>query len=313
MTAQMPCSLMFNVFKDFGRLNYRSLASIILTDRTLYDGRSPRSRIDEKTWLSRNVVHAPAGSIPEAYFEDFSKSAQSVAAHLKSTRGAGLSNEEIIGYFSGEGALRMAQTLEACHLDRTIYENIVNKVMRLQLPSSAGLVELLLIHFIATGCIGNPYRSAEYTLGYAQNTLGVQFRTSMATFAEVDGPDEEDDVQLCLFRMVGNKLKGKPYRLDPEGTEIGALSTSRSSINDVDPTVSGHHLRIWRGPGGHWYAEGLNSKNGTVLISGEDDSMRVVEPPRDKREGFASGAVPIAPGDQLVLGGATVFMVMQTV
>ena len=41
--------------------------------------------------------------------------------------------------------------------------------------------------------------------------------------------------------------------------------------------------------------------------------MRVVEPPRDKREGFASGAVPIAPGDQLVLGGATVFMVMQTV
>ena len=103
----------------------------------------------------------------------------------------------------------------------------------------------------------------------------------MATFAEVDGPDEEDDVQLCLFRMVGNKLKGKPYRLDPEGTEIGALSTSRSSINDVDPTVSGHHLRIWRGPGGHWYAEGLNSKNGTVLISGEDDSMRVVEPPRD--------------------------------
>src|SRR5699024_1357249 len=119
----------------------------------------------------------------------------------------------------------------------------------------------------------------------------------------------------CLFRIKDGRIKGAPYYLNPgeEGTEIGSLSTARYSINDVEDTVSSRHARIWRALDGHWFIEGLESKNGTILVSGADRREVVVEPPRSERAGFASRPVEIRPSDELVLGRDTVFMVMEGV
>ena len=79
---------------------------------------------------------------------------------------------------------------------------------------------------------------------------------------------------LGLLRMVGGLVSGGLHWVQPlsDGVEIGALALGPDDINDVEPDVSGHHLRIWCNEAGRWCVQGLGSSNGTVLISGEDGS-----------------------------------------
>lgn len=73
--------------------------------------------------------------------------------------------------------------------------------------------------------------------------------------------------------------------------------------------VSRHHARI-RHDGGRWYVEGTGSTNGTVLVSGADRSEIVVEPPADERGGWTGESVAIRPGDELVFGKSTRYVVI---
>lgn len=54
----------------------------------------------------------------------------------------------------------------------------------------------------------------------------------------------------------------------------------------------------------------MGSKNGTVLISGADRREVVVEPPADEREGWESKPVTVRPGDELVFGKSTRYVVI---
>ena len=315
MDQPTPTFIMFETLKDFGSLSYKDLAGIILTDRPVYDGRSPRSRIDDKTWVSRYLVHAPLGAVPEQFFTDFGTSARTLANQLKSGRGMQRTNGEIIDHFGFSVAETMKRSLDAYGLDGAIYLNVLRRIVGMRDEGEAAIVDLLLLHFLVTGCTGDARRAADYTLEFAQNTLGVSFRTRMPAAIDVEEDLEEREIYLCLFRIQDGRLKGAPYYLNPgeDGTEIGSLATKQYSINDVEDTVSGHHLAIWRDGRGTWYAEGLGSKNGTVLVSGADRSEIVIEPPRRSGDGFVSKPVEIRPSDELVLARDTVFMVMEGV
>lgn len=310
-----PCVVMFETLKDFGGLSYKDLAGIILSDQPVSDGKSPRSRIDDKTWVSRYVVHAPVGSLFERFFADFGTSARAVAARLKSAGGAGKSNAEIASFLCGEAGGQMRRALDECGRDGAIYLNVQRRVSDMSDASAADVVDLLLLHFISAGCLNDARKAADYTLEYAQKVLGVGFKTMLPTVVDREGDRGDEQVYLCLFRIKDGRIKGAPYYLNPgeEGTEIGSLSTARYSINDVEDTVSSRHARIWRALDGHWFIEGLESKNGTILVSGADRREVVVEPPRSERAGFASRPVEIRPSDELVLGRDTVFMVMEGV
>ena len=74
--------------------------------------------------------------------------------------------------------------------------------------------------------------------------------------------------------------------------------------------MSGEHARIWLEEG-QWLVEGLDSRNGTVLVNGLTGEEVVVEPPRSDRHGFASQPVPLSAGDTLRLGSATTFLVVE--
>ena len=95
-----------------------------------------------------------------------------------------------------------------------------------------------------------------------------------------------------------------------DGVEIGALALGPDDINDVEPDVSGHHLRVWCNEAGRWCVQGLGSSNGTVLISGEDGSETVVEPARSGASACAE-PVEVHAGDELVLAGSTRFMLIE--
>lgn len=313
-----PCVVMFEALKDFGGLSYKDLAGIILSDRPVYEGKSPRSRIDDKTWVSRYLVHAPVGSLPESCFADFGTSARAVAARLKSSGGAGKGNAEIAAFLCGKAGEGMRRALDECGRDGAIYLNVQRRISSMSDASPADVVDLLLLHFLAAGCLNDARKAADSTLGYAQSVLGVGFKTMLPTVVDRQddrGDQGNEEVYLCLFRIKDGRIKGAPYYLNPgeEGTEIGSLSTARYSINDVEDTVSSRHARIWRERDGRWFIEGLGSKNGTVVVSGADRREVLVEPPRSERAGFVSCPVEISPSDELVLGRDTVFMVMEGV
>lgn len=315
MEQPTPCAVMFDACKEFGGLSYKELASLVLSDRPVWEGRSPRSRVNDKTWVSRYVVHAFPGTVPERVFDDFDASARRVAAHLRRAEGPGRTSEETIGYFSGEAARRMKAALDAAGRDGTLYLNVLRRIGAMRDAQAGDQADLLVLHFLATGCTSDPRRSADVALGFAQRALGVSFKTTLPAVVDVDDEADAEPLYLCLLRVENGRIKGAPYYLNPgsEGTEIGSLSTARYSITDVEDTVSARHLRVWRADDGRWYTEGLDSKNGTVLVSGADRREVVVEPPRSKREGFASRPVEILPSDELVLARDTVFMVMEGV
>lgn len=79
-----PCGALFDVMKKHASISYKELAGLILSNRPLSDGRSPISRVGDRTWISRFIVHAPAGSLQERYFCDYGVAALRVMARLRS-------------------------------------------------------------------------------------------------------------------------------------------------------------------------------------------------------------------------------------
>ena len=53
-----PCGALFAVMKKHGGMSYKELASLVLSGKPLTDGRSPASRVSDRTWVSRFIVHA---------------------------------------------------------------------------------------------------------------------------------------------------------------------------------------------------------------------------------------------------------------
>ena len=82
-----PCAVLFETLKKYGGISNKELASLVLSGRPLSDGRSPVSRVGDRTWVSRFIVHAPIGSLQGRYFCDFGGSALRIVARLKSGEG----------------------------------------------------------------------------------------------------------------------------------------------------------------------------------------------------------------------------------
>ena len=122
------------------------------------------------------------------------------------------------------------------------------------------------------------------------------------------------NLQALIDAEKSGKLKSGsslyPLATDAAGSIIGSLASGPAAITDVDADVSREHARIYR-TGQHWYIVGLNSTNGTSVISGADKVVRTVEPPRGERpRGYEPEPMEILPSDTICLGASTRFMVM---
>ncbi len=63
--------------------------------------------------------------------------------------------------------------------------------------------------------------------------------------------------------VVAGSLRGTTVPLNPNGLLIGR--NPECSLVLTDDYASGRHLRIYLGPDGVWYADDLNSTNGTII------------------------------------------------
>lgn len=282
-TELTPCGALFETMKRYGGISHKDLARLVLSGRPLADGKSPLSRCDDRTWVSRFIVHAPVGSLQDRYFCDW-----------------------------GVAALR------ECHQDLALYRNVLERLARGAGYSVEERSELAMVLFVAAGCSANVKRACAYVLDYVKTVHGGRLETVPAAVMDSEQPGEvsadprKQAQALGLLRMVGGLVSGGLHWVQPlsDGVEIGALALGPDDINDVEPDVSGHHLRIWCNEAGRWCVQGLGSSNGTVLISGEDGSETVVEPARAGASACAE-PVEVHAGDELVLAGSTRFMLIE--
>lgn len=68
---ETPSSYMFSDLRTFGGITNKEAAKELLTSETSYGGAAPRDRINERTFLSRQIVHATPNNVHPEFFTDF--------------------------------------------------------------------------------------------------------------------------------------------------------------------------------------------------------------------------------------------------
>lgn len=316
MTATAtPCSVLFDMMKRKGGISYKQTASLILSGRPLSDGRSPVSRVGDRTWVSRFVVHAPVGSLQESYFGDFTVSALRLISRLKTRNGKSLTSEQVLSLVVDEDDRAMDAALGACGQPVSLYRNTLERLRYEPSLTSEERAEVAMVLLVTVACTGTVRRAVANALDFSRKAHGG----ALVTPASVPGAATRDSVdraacspRLGLLPVVDGYVEGAPRWLAPTaaGTMLGSLALTAEAVTEVAADVSGEHARIWL-DGDRWFVEGLDSRNGTTLISGLDGTETVVEPPRAKREGFRPVPVELHPGDTLRLGSVTTFVVVE--
>lgn len=307
---ETPREVLFRTMQEAWSISNKDLARAILLESSATSGKSPQELIEVRSSLSRFVVHVQPGECTYGWLAPYERSVPKVMGLLKRSRKPHAS-ADIVGVLAGRGAADMRAALDACGLDGALYANASERFSREGAVSIADASELLLSLFTVTGCSGDPAVAAEYSIALAGKfAAGSALKTALPIeSAAVDAPKP---AVLGLYRCKDGMLLSDVYRLsiEEQGTEIGALSLTAHSINDVGYGVSRRHARIWRDESGAWWIEGLGSTNGTVHINGENGAETVVEASRAERAGAVSSPVRLQPGDRLVLAGTTEFVVV---
>ncbi len=315
--VRTPAGELFDIMKRWGGVSHRDLALRVLSNRTLANGVSPASRANDRVWLSRYVVHAPVETLQTAYFADYGESAVKVASVLSSRAKRAFTNQQIIDEVCGSAGVSMERALSECGQDTSLFRNVLGRLGTVDGLTESQRAEVALTLLVAAGCSADATQAASYTIDYIRSLHGAEVVTPSApTGSAGQGMAEAaerlaDVATMGLLRIVDGYVVGAPFWLAAEPgaeTVVGALAEQEGSLRDVGVDVSGRHARIWRGDDGVWYVEGLESRNGTVLVDGATRERMVVEPPADEREGWQSAPVPFRPGDELVFAANTRFV-----
>lgn len=295
-----PSSYMYSDLRSFGGITNKEAASVLLTGKTLCGNNAPRDRINERTFLSRQIVHATPSQIHPEYFSDFHQSAQAITSRIVSNLAKPCAYHEVIEHYGGQAAKDMGALLKHYSLDGNLYANAIRRINASPMSGISDKAVLLVMMFLTTGCLANPEIAAKTTRSFMEMKLSFTFSTLQPALAAPDHVTKCADqlTRLGLIR-IDNEVACSPiYPLSTseEGTIIGLLATGSQNINDVDIDVSRKHLRIFE-DGKTWYAQGLGSTNGTTLISGADRSITVVEPRDSANEQYPppSKSVTVTP------------------
>lgn len=307
---------MFSDLRTFGRLTNREAAEELLSATVSYGGKSIRARIDDRTFLSRQIVHATPRQAHPEFFGDFFQSAQTITGRIVANLGGDAKARAAVDeHYRGPAADAMRAVLCNFDLEDTLYANAVARIAAADFRQESDRTVLFVMLFLATGCLADTRaavsvveRFVEYKLAMDIGT--VEMEADEASTSPEDNPTD-GGVGLGLLRIINGIARPPIYPLsdDPEGTIIGSLADGENVINDVDLDVSRRHLRIWR-DGRHWFVEGLDSTNGTTLIPGDGMPTHVIEEPRSQRGSLPLPPVEIHNSDMLNLAGTTTFLVM---
>lgn len=322
-TTPSPCTVFFDALKKYVGISYKETASLILSDKARSGSASPLSRATDRTWLSRYIVNAPVDAINESYFADFDKSALRLLSRVKSSKKKALSDMDVLSWLSGPIAKEMTDALRPYNDDAQSYANMLERLSHEGEFTESERTEIAMVLFLSAGCTASVEQAIGYAMQFAVAIHGGVVKTPLitpnSTKAMFDSTREEvrANSTLGLMRTTDNYVMGSPHWLCPNDSssqdcdvEIGSLATGKGSISDVAPDVSGSHLHVFRRDG-QWYVRDLGSKNGSILINGATRKSYVLAPPKKTRTSeFEFPVARIRPGDELVLGANTHFIVV---
>lgn len=303
-----PCAVMFDVLKRCGHIKNNELAELVLSGRPLADGRSPASRAGDRSWVSRFVVHAPVISLQPRYFTNFSTASRRITNRLRSRRGKALTDQQIIDMVCGDEGRAMDQALAACHQSASLYRNALERLAAAEGHTPGERADAVMLLFVAAGCSANARAAVEFTMGNERLAVGMHTSTPSSTGggaqpgAVLAGPAATVR-PLGLLRVQGGYIVSGPHWVNPDaGVEVGALAMGDDDVTDVAADVSGRHARVWRDDAGRWLVCDLGSRNGTTIVDGSTGERREVRP---------GEPVELRAGDELCLGSATTFVVVE--
>lgn len=316
-----PCNVFFSIMKKYGGISYKDMAGMILSSKPLIDGKSPVSRANDRSWVSRFIIHAPAGSLQSGYFCEPSVSALRVISKLKAKGRKTLSSAEILELIYGSTGEAMVSALQACGQDIPLYRNMLYRIANDTGFTIDERTEIAMTFFVGVACTANVKKAAESALEFSKNVHGTGMTTPMVTpsgavTTHVDLESIIERSTLGLIRTVDGYIVGSPHWIDfdTKEVEIGSFALGENTITDVESDVSSHHAIMRLDDEGNWLISGLGSKNGTYLISGLDGTKIVVEAPESERsDSEVQESVQVHPGDEIVLGANTHFMVVEGV
>lgn len=303
-----PSSEMYGDLRSFGSITNCAAASILISSKSdLF------SHVSNRPFLSRKITNAAPGSIDPAEFSNFGISTQTLFSKIISNLGGSNARRLVSAHYAGPAALNMQEALTCIGEDASVYANALHRINNGTLKSELDRDILYLHLYIACGCLQNASAAVESTEMFANASLAVSLKTELTSPGNPKRASRKpDQTQLGLIRVIGSSIVPPihPLSIEPEGTVIGSISYNASDITDVGSSVSRRHLHIWL-ENGTWYARGLHSTNGTILISGSNGKERTLEMPRSKRGiSEASPSAIIANGDILQLGTDTSFLVV---
>lgn len=331
--SNTPISTLFDLMKRYYGISHKELASIILSGRPLSDGRSPASRVDDRTWISRFVVHARPDSLQPELFGDFSVGALRIIARMKSQRKGAFTGSQIFQFACGEGARAMAAALEETGQPTAPYRALLERLAADGSLTMDERAEAAMVLMVSAACTADVERAVGEVRAFAQSMHGNGLGTPPSTVlvarggAEATAASDEEaggaagaaadpaDVGrgggseravpwLGLLRLENGLVMGEVHWIAPEGAGavVGSLAAGGDDVCAVAADVSGRHARIWRDESGSWRVEDLGSRNGTALTSALTG---------ERCEVAAGCAVAVQPGDQLHMGTATTFALIE--
>ena len=305
-----PCFVVFDFLKKEAGVSNKDFA-MHLFNKEANLGKTPLlTRLEDKTFLSRQVVRLAPGDMSMRMFDDFVSTATFAWNALKSASGNSAYNKLI-----DVAVPQMVDSLKAFELKDKSFMNVVVTVANMSQLTEGAKGSLVMLLFITAGCTGDVSFAIDKTIEQ-MNAKGATMRTAQfqetADFEPVEV--KTDDYGLTLFRIKNGVMVTPGFDLydGEEGNEIGLLPKGSHVFADVEKTVSRRHLKIWKDGDGRWMVKGLNSKNGTVKHDAGTSKNVVVELPRNEANGVASPEVEIAPGDHLFLAQDTEFIVCKT-
>lgn len=319
---ETPCFVVFDFLKREASVNYKDFATVLFNKNAKL-GKVPLiNRLEDKTFMSRQVVRLRPGEMSKNMFDDFSLSSTFAWNELKRVAGDEFTSSDErtkLAYkkLVDVGVPQMNEVLKTYRLKDKAFMNVVIAVANMQQLSLGSKGSLIMLLFVATGCTGDVSYAVDLTIE-EMNMQGAVMKT--AQFNEDDYTteslkEEDFDAGLTLFRIKNSVMVTPGHTLYPGegGTEIGLLPHGNHTIADVEKTVSRSHLQIYKSEDGRWLARGLNSKNGTYKISAGTHEKIVIEQPRGKNSEAQNKEVEIMAGDHLVLGHDTEFIVCKTI
>lgn len=319
MTAETPCSVLYDDLKSFGGIKQLDAARALVSTASATGAMLLEKAASNRSYLTRYIVHRVPDRCPPELYGDLALTSLKLTTVIVNKLGGDLeARRQIFEHYRGQAVRDMATVLDAFGLDGNLYRNAARRIEIADEYDMREKSTLLAMLFIATGALGDPTRAAQIVETYCADKMGGHFGTTETTVGSRFGTRAATEhlpvgiPSLGLLRMDGDRIDMHVYLLSraPQGTVVGSLPKTNPSITDVGADASREHLRIWL-EGGHWYVQGLGSTNGTVLEPGTGGERIVVEPPKSARKSTETfPPVEIHNSDRLQLGLYTTFLVI---